>query len=156
MGMCQSSQGYIEGGNPEQAQRSKWIEKQLKRDGFEYSREIKLLMLGAGEAGKSTLAKQMKIIFNRGYSERERKEFISIIHSNILVAIRSICIACEKFGYQVDPNNISRFRSLQSNSIIIDQPSLEGNIVLSIEALWNDIAIKATRMFPPFIRFQNC
>ena len=40
---------------------------------------MKLLLLGAGESGKSTLFKQMKVINKDGYSEKERKEFISAL-----------------------------------------------------------------------------
>lgn len=36
---------------------------------------FKILILGTGESGKSTLVKQMKIIHNEGYSEDEILQF---------------------------------------------------------------------------------
>ena len=48
------------------AQRNKELEKQLKEDAEKAAREVKLLLLGGGECGKSTVLKQMKIVNMEG------------------------------------------------------------------------------------------
>jgi len=57
---------------------------------------IKMLLLGAGESGKSTIFKQMKVINKNGYSEKERKEFTGIVYSNVLVSMESMMEAFDK------------------------------------------------------------
>ena len=54
-----------------------------------------MLLLGAGEAGKSTIFKQMKIINKDGYSEAERKAFTEIVHSNTICGMKTLVGAFE-------------------------------------------------------------
>jgi len=64
--------------------------KELNKAEKEDQKVIKMLLLGAGESGKSTIFKQMKIINKDGYSEAERKGFIGIVHSNTIQSMRSL------------------------------------------------------------------
>ncbi|KAJ7016333.1 guanine nucleotide-binding protein alpha-3 subunit, partial [Mycena alexandri] len=51
--------------------RSEAIDKQIQSDSKRYKKECKILLLGSGESGKSTIVKQMKIIHQGGFEERE-------------------------------------------------------------------------------------
>lgn len=62
---------------------------QLKADGERAAREVKLLLLGAGESGKSTIVKQMKIIHETGYSDEERKQYRPVVFSNTIQVLFS-------------------------------------------------------------------
>lgn len=52
-----------------------------------YRATHRLLLLGAGESGKSTIVKQMRILHVDGFSEREKKQKIEDIKKNIRDAI---------------------------------------------------------------------
>jgi guanine nucleotide-binding protein subunit alpha len=43
---------------------------------------------GAGESGKSTIIKQMRIIHSRGFPEEERHQTRAVIYSNIVIAFK--------------------------------------------------------------------
>ena len=68
----------------EAARRSKLIDKQLQQEKRNLKQEIKILLLGAGESGKSTFIKQMRIIHGEDYSESDRLDFRPIIYHNLL------------------------------------------------------------------------
>lgn len=75
MGCSQSSE------SKEGKARNEEIENQLKRDKMNLRNEIKMLLLGAGESGKSTILKQMKLIHEGGYSRDERESFREVCHA---------------------------------------------------------------------------
>ena len=52
--------------------------------------EIKLLLLGAGESGKSTFVKQMRIIHNSQEFDSECQMYTQYVYINIIVDIQSI------------------------------------------------------------------
>lgn len=46
--------------------------------------------LGAGETGKSTFLKQMRILHGEGYSAEERLRLAPLVHKNVLVDMQAI------------------------------------------------------------------
>ena len=49
---------------------------------------MKLLLLGAGESGKSTFLKQMRILHGKGYDEAALLEYRSVVYSNIVKGMK--------------------------------------------------------------------
>ncbi|KAK6200353.1 guanine nucleotide binding protein, alpha subunit [Scheffersomyces amazonensis] len=54
------------------------------------SNEVKLLLLGSGESGKSTIVKQMKILHQNGYTPSELQEYKPFVYKNILDCIKNV------------------------------------------------------------------
>ncbi|XP_047666497.1 guanine nucleotide-binding protein G(i) subunit alpha-2a [Tachysurus fulvidraco] len=71
-------------------EKSRDIDRSLREDGEKAAKEVKLLLLGAGESGKSTIVKQMKIIHEDGYSEDECKQYRAVVYSNTIQSIMAI------------------------------------------------------------------
>uniref|UniRef100_A0A914WSR1 Adenylate cyclase-stimulating G alpha protein n=1 Tax=Plectus sambesii TaxID=2011161 RepID=A0A914WSR1_9BILA len=63
--------------------RSLAIDRQISNDRRELLRMQKLLLIGAGESGKSTIVKQMKILHVSCYQEEERKARVPDIKQNV-------------------------------------------------------------------------
>jgi len=80
----------------EQLQMNKRIHKQLVDDKKKFERQIKILLLGAGESGKSTIAKQMRIIHDIEFTSEEKDYYKSIIYENCYTCIQSILIGGKK------------------------------------------------------------
>jgi len=102
MGICSSgpSQEF-----KASAERSKKLEAMNKKTFQAEKQKVKLLLLGAGESGKSTFFKQMKIINLNGYSDKEREDFKKIVYSNILGNAVALLEGSQKLGVAISPDN---------------------------------------------------
>ncbi|CAX42749.1 G Protein Alpha subunit, putative [Candida dubliniensis CD36] len=54
------------------------------------SKDVKVLLLGSGESGKSTIVKQMKILHSDGYTQDELEEYRPFVYKNILDCIKNV------------------------------------------------------------------
>ena len=72
------------------SERNREIDKFLAKERRAMESEIKLLLLGTGGSGKSTVAKQMKIIHVAGFTRDEKDTFREIIFQNIIHAIQTL------------------------------------------------------------------
>lgn len=77
----------------EQRYRSQEIDKMIEKDKQHLRRQVKLLLLGAGESGKSTFLKQMKIIHGIKFDPEYQ---IVIIYQNIIRGMKVLVDARNK------------------------------------------------------------
>ena len=111
------------------------IDRELQASARE--RIVKFLLLGAGDSGKSTFVKQMKIIHGDGYSIDELNSFISIIHSNLLTSMAQVLKAMDKLNITLH-NPLSK--AYASKIINFPTPAEHGLVEIGekIRLLWKD------------------
>lgn len=140
MGCSHSTEGDTRDANT----RSKAIDKDLKQDGEKAQKEVKLLLLGAGESGKSTIVKQMKIIHDNGFSEDDHRRFKPIIFSNAVMSLITILRAMEKL--MIELNDEKRM----SDARLLFQVATRGEDTLpftldlteAMKRLWEDDGVQ--------------
>uniref|UniRef100_A0A3P9I279 Guanine nucleotide-binding protein subunit alpha n=1 Tax=Oryzias latipes TaxID=8090 RepID=A0A3P9I279_ORYLA len=119
------------------------IERQLRRDKRDLHRELKLLLLGTGESGKSTFIKQMRIIHGKGYSEADKKGFIRLVNQNIVTAIQALIDAMRNLSIDyVDDQNINNANRLSQLDITQITEMWESWQVDAIRRVWNDHGVQ--------------
>lgn len=87
-------------GGSEASKKTKAINARLKRDNSKFKRQLKILLLGTGESGKSTVIKQMKIIYGsqdgkKGFDEAERAAFRNLVCRNVLRSAKAMIDAMD-------------------------------------------------------------
>ncbi|XP_029999913.1 guanine nucleotide-binding protein subunit alpha-14-like [Sphaeramia orbicularis] len=118
------------------------IEKQLRRDKKDSRRELKLLLLGTGESGKSTFIKQMRIIHGGGYSEEDKKSYAKLVYQNIYTSMQTMIRAMEALGIAfADPKNQSNAPSILE--VEVDKvEEFDKGLAVAIKGLWEDAGIQ--------------
>jgi len=77
--------------DPTEIAKSSGIDRELDRARQQEELKVKLLLLGAGESGKSTIFKQMRILYGSQRSDDDLRMYGVVIRSNVITAVRKLC-----------------------------------------------------------------
>jgi len=129
----------------EAAERSRKIDRELALDGEKASREVKLLLLGAGESGKSTIVKQMKIIHETGYSQEECLQYQPVVYSNTIQSLMAIIRAMGQL--RIDFRDGARADDARQFFSMASAPGEDGKLSYELgmimKRLWHDHGVQA-------------
>ena len=100
----------------------------------------KLMLLGAGESGKSTIFKAVKVLYSGGYSPDERAQFTWIIHRNVIDGVQAILQGAQDMGHDVAEEN----EDLAERTLLYEGDNLNADLAADVAALWADPAVKRT------------
>jgi guanine nucleotide-binding protein subunit alpha len=118
-------------------QKSKEVDRAIKRAEQEEQEVSKLLLLGAGDSGKSTLFKQMRLLYGKGFPEADRKQYIASIDMNLWQGSRVLITQAEKYGGISAANAASKAFVLEAKDERLDTAG-----ATHIKAIWRDPGAK--------------
>lgn len=93
-------------------------------------------IVGSGESGKSTIFKQMKIVYQEGYTREELISWKVTVYRNLIQSAQSIVNALNQFEYQLSTEKNQYEAELLSDYKL--QDSLSPAIVDAIISVWQD------------------
>ena len=132
----------------EAVRRSRQIDRQLQQEKKSLRQEIKILLLGAGESGKSTFIKQMRIIHGQEYTKEEQLEFRSLIYHNVLKGMKILVEARKRLAIPLQEARneacsevVTGYRRAGDSELT---PEMFAEFVEALRSLWKDGGIQAT------------
>ncbi|KAJ3331312.1 guanine nucleotide-binding protein subunit alpha [Blyttiomyces sp. JEL0837] len=138
MGCAQSAE------DKETKMRNDEIDAALKKEKLNLRNEVKMLLLGAGESGKSTILKQMKLIHDSGYNNDEREAFKEIIFSNTVQSMRVILEAMASMGIALGkPENEKHKAVILELPNQIEADTFPPECTAAVKNLWVDEGVQA-------------
>ena len=123
---------------------SKRIDSEIRKESAHFRCMIKVLLLGAGESGKSTFLKQMRIIHGGDYSNDTLLEFKPIIYSNVLKGMKILVEARRKLGIAWGDPECQAYGNILLNyqpTVMLDLETFMENVEY-IKTLWSDSGIE--------------
>uniref|UniRef100_A0A8C5JWM1 Guanine nucleotide-binding protein G(i) subunit alpha-1 n=2 Tax=Jaculus jaculus TaxID=51337 RepID=A0A8C5JWM1_JACJA len=126
-------------------EKGKGEKKQERKKGGKRKEEKPVFyFLGAGESGKSTIVKQMKIIHEAGYSEEECKQYKAVVYSNTIQSIIAIIRAMGRL--KIDFGDSARADDARQLFVLAGAAE-EGFMTVElagvIKRLWKDSGVQA-------------
>eukprot|EP01127_Copromyxa_protea_P000449 TRINITY_DN10367_c0_g1_i1.p1 TRINITY_DN10367_c0_g1~~TRINITY_DN10367_c0_g1_i1.p1 ORF type:complete len:332 (-),score=55.66 TRINITY_DN10367_c0_g1_i1:113-1108(-) len=104
---------------------------------------LRVLILGIGASGKSTFSKQMKLVHSGGFSSTELQNFKSIVHTNILIGMKDLCLlTIDTLKLELESANRKKGRFFANLGNQVYDLKLDNDLCARVMACWNDTTIQ--------------
>jgi guanine nucleotide-binding protein subunit alpha len=84
---------------------------------------LKNITIGAGESGKSTILKQMKIINQNGYSKNELRSWKIIVYRNLIESAQTLLRAMKNLDipFENSANNVNNCDDTLNDEFVLSE-----------------------------------
>lgn len=107
-------------------------------------RVLKILLLGAGESGKSTLVKQMKIIHANGFTNSELSAYRPTVLDNLLASMKYVLTGMGLLRINLEHSSNERYAKivLTSTSCFDMEFRVIDRVANALGILWKDRGVR--------------
>uniref|UniRef100_A0A7S1CNJ5 Uncharacterized protein n=1 Tax=Bicosoecida sp. CB-2014 TaxID=1486930 RepID=A0A7S1CNJ5_9STRA len=99
----------------------------------------KVLLLGAGEGGKTTFLKQLRVTYAGGIPPEEYGRYINAVRGNTMECARALLGAVDKFELRLEPTAVAARATIEA---VEEDAAAEPAVVDALARLWADPAVK--------------
>lgn len=134
MGICASSKDDVVD------ETSLELELQILQERMQNLFTFKVLLLGAGESGKSTVVKQLRLIHNKKLQEKELDTIGDSLHQNVIDCMKALLYAAQNYGYELTEEENKKTAEVILN--FDDSHRISYELGVAIQKIYNSKAIK--------------
>lgn len=115
----------------------------MEKERVDEQNHYKILLLGAGESGKSTIIKQLSLLYRKGGIMEDRRQFVRVLQNNAIVCMQALLRAAETFEYTSEAEH--DFMSDSNNILAIEgTEDMQPPVAEAIKRLWKSVIIQKT------------
>mmetsp|Transcript_19068 Transcript_19068/g.30310 ORF Transcript_19068/g.30310 Transcript_19068/m.30310 type:complete len:350 (-) Transcript_19068:455-1504(-) len=135
MGICASEEEV------QMSKKTKAIEREMEKDAKEQAEISKVLLLGTGESGKSTIFKQMQILAGVPFEQHEKENFKVVIRRNIVSSMQEILDHAEDQEMKLG-SDLEEYVEIISEADEYLEDGWKPELGVAIEKLWKSEIIR--------------
>lgn len=140
MGLCGSSMSEDEKAALDESRK---MDRVLTERNENEARTVKLLLLGTGESGKSTIFKQMQIIYqSEDFTDYEKSTYRDVVRRNVVESMQSLLFGCEKFGFELKTAQAEEAKKFILSLDPLAAAFWVDQIVPATSLLWQDVGVQ--------------
>ncbi|KAJ6241960.1 g protein alpha i subunit [Anaeramoeba flamelloides] len=132
--------GCLHSTNSQELITSKKIDKDAYVMQNQKSSILRLLLVGAGESGKSTFVKQCKNLYTKGWSKKELLKQKTFVYLNVVETIQALIEIKEELGLEYS-NSVNSKYADEINDLP-QTTALNPEICEKINSIWKDTSIQ--------------
>jgi len=136
MGTCMSTE-TIEV-SEEDRKRHRAAEKTLKDAKAKMNKQVKVLLLGSGDSGKSTVLKQMRLIHKVPFSTQEIENYRQLVFNNLTQGLKYLLESMEDMELQVSDDNVGFVELIAEARDLRDAEVFPTSYYEPLRQLWLD------------------
>jgi len=107
---------------------------------------LKLLLLGTGDSGKTTIFKQMRYLYGDGFAASNRREMRKPVFATLVEGSKTLIDNCgvQKGTEELSSEGATKAAELIKNTDSVDMTQLAPEVAQAVTTLWNDPIFKKT------------
>ncbi|KAI0762527.1 heterotrimeric G protein alpha subunit 4 [Fomes fomentarius] len=118
-------------------------EKSLKEAKLKLQKQVKVLLLGSGDSGKSTILKQMRLIHRVPFSTQEIESYRQLVFNNLTHGLKYVIDAMEDMELEVLDDHRDLVTMVEEASDIKDGEPFPEDYLTVLKQLWEDPNVQA-------------
>ncbi|KAI0045735.1 heterotrimeric G protein alpha subunit 4 [Auriscalpium vulgare] len=140
MGLCMSSGGVDVSDEDKRLHRE--AEKQLKDARTKMAAQVKVLLLGSGDSGKSTILKQMRLIHRIPFSSQEVESYRQLVFNNLTHGLKYLIDSMVDMDLEVSADNSEHIDLIENAPDLRDGEAFPNQYYQPLQALWSDSGVQ--------------
>jgi len=119
-------------------------EKSLKEAKAKLDKQVKVLLLGSGDSGKSTILKQMRLIHRVPFSAQEIESYRQLVFNNLTHGMKYLLDAMDDMHLAVSDDNSKYIPMIDDATDLRDGQPFPQDYLEPLRKLWEDPAVQKT------------